>query len=166
MKLQSFLLLIIILLTSSCNQQGNGIDKKDLIERDRMVRLMADMQITEVALRQKQSTLNHDTMKIISNKAYDSLYLFYKTSPESFKSSLKYYQQDLEDYLKMNEEVITLLTQKEDSIKQEKEAIPDTTASKDTAKASTIKQETVKGTTKKQPEKVVIDIKKKPSQVK
>lgn len=95
---------------------------------------MADMQITETALRQKQSSLNRDTMKIISEKAFDSLYLYYKTTPAAFQNSLKYYQQDLEKYLKMNEEMITFLTQKEDSIKLENDSLVNDTVKGDTTK--------------------------------
>lgn len=167
MRSKNLLLVSLLLILLSCNPKGKGIDKKDVIERDRMIKLMADMQITEVALRQKQSLLNHDTMKIISNKAYDSLYLFYKTTPKSFQASLKYYQNDLEDYLKMNEEVINLLTQKEDSIKQVKDSTDKKEPSPDTAitdKSEKVSESAVKKPAQKQPERVVIDVNRKPPQ--
>lgn len=131
-----FFILILSLgcLTFSCNPRGKSIDKDNIIDRETMVKLMADMQITETALRQKQSSLNRDTMKIISEKAFDSLYLYYKTTPAAFQNSLKYYQQDLEKYLKMNEEMITFLTQKEDSIKLENDSLVNDTVKGDTTK--------------------------------
>ncbi|HLN52464.1 MAG TPA: DUF4296 domain-containing protein [Lentimicrobium sp.] len=119
MKNYLFLFIGLIALMVACDPRSMDFNKKEIIARPVMVRLMADVQITETALREKQSTLKGDTLKIISERAYDSLYLFYKTTPQAFQNSLKYYQQDLNDYLEMTEEMITILTQKQDSIKLE-----------------------------------------------
>jgi hypothetical protein len=117
MRVTFFLSVISLCLSIACSQ--SGIDYDNIIDQETMVRIMADIQVTETALRQKQSSLKRDTLNIISERAYDSLYAFYKTTPQAFHNSLKYYQQDLENYLQMNEELLTLLTQKADSIKHE-----------------------------------------------
>lgn len=63
--------------------------------------------------------------------AFDSLYLYYRTTPELFKENLKYYQYDMQDFQKMLEEKINLITRKNDSITLEPVKL-DTSKVKDT----------------------------------
>ena len=89
--------------------------KSELIPREQMIRMMADMEITEAALKIKQVRSSRDSIKKIAAISYDSLYIYYRVTPEQFKDNLKLYQQDLEDYEAMVDEVIVLLTQRKDS---------------------------------------------------
>lgn len=115
--LSSLFYIFFVLVVLSCNQsdRNNGTPEQ-IIDRETMIRLMADMDITDAALKTKQMSLKHDSIRRLSNRAYDSLYLYYKTTPENFRLNVGYYQRDLEDYQKMMDEKIILLSKKKDSI--------------------------------------------------
>lgn len=101
------------------------------IPREQMVRLMADMELTESALKFKQMKLSGDSIKKVADQSYDSLYSFYGVTPEQFKENLKYYQQDLEDFQTMTDEVIVALTKHKDSVSTFfKDPPPDTAKAK------------------------------------
>lgn len=117
----SFLILLLLSATMSCKESGNiELPQDEMIDRQKMIQLLADMEITEAALRMKQSKIGRDSLESISNRAYDSLYLYYKVTPEMFYKNLKYYQNNMETYEAMMEEKITLLSKKKDSISMEK----------------------------------------------
>lgn len=77
---------------------------------------MADMDITDAALKLRQLGLSHDSIRKLSEKAFDSLYIYYGTTPEVFKENIKFYQRDMEEYQKMMDEKLELLSRKKDSI--------------------------------------------------
>lgn len=117
----AFLFLLLLGALSGCKQTDSSeLSKVETIERQKMIQLMADMEITESALRMKQSKISRDSLDKLSNKAYDSLYLYYRVTPEIFSKNLKYYQLNMEEYEAMMEEKITLLSKKKDSISLEK----------------------------------------------
>lgn len=105
-------------------------DKKEFssgqqqIPREQMIRLMADMELTEAALKTKQVKLSRDSIKKIAAQSYDSLYSFYGVTPEQFKENLKYYQLDLEDFQAMSDSVIITLTRHKDSVSNLKDSLP------------------------------------------
>ncbi len=100
-----------------CDSNG-GTDLKDeqIIERSSMIQLLADIEITEAALKVRQLKLKRDSFNLIKKMSLDSLYIYYNTTPQLFKENLKYYQRDMEDYQKMIDEKIELLSRKKDSI--------------------------------------------------
>jgi len=128
LKFSSLLLAFFIFLSQGCNSGKKGSTmESEVIPREQMIRLMADMEITEAALKMKQVRNSRDSIKKIATISYDSLYISYRITPEQFKENLKLYQQDLEDYEAMVDEVIILLTQRKDSIANlPKDAPPDT----------------------------------------
>ncbi len=81
-----------------------------------MIMLMADLDITEAALRVKQTYIPRDSLSKLTKIAYDSLYIYYNTTPAIFVENLKFYQEDMEDYLEMVNEKIELLIRKKDSV--------------------------------------------------
>ncbi len=87
-----------------------------VVPREEMISLMADMELTEAALRYRQGRLSHDSLKKITDRAFDSLYTWYRINPEVFKENLAYYQHNLDDFQKMLDEVILRLTREKDSI--------------------------------------------------
>jgi len=121
----SVVLLLLIVSLNSCNS-----DKKEFasgqqqIPREQMIRLMADMELTEAALKTKQVKLSRDSIKKIAAQSYDSLYSFYGVTPEQFKENLKYYQFDLEDFQAMSDSVIITLTRHKDSVSNLKDSLP------------------------------------------
>jgi hypothetical protein len=118
---------IIFGIFSGCNRdESTNLDDDQIIERSAMVQLLADIEITETALKAKQLKLKRDSFNLIKKMSLDSLYIYYNTTPQLFKENLKYYQRDMEDYQKMIDEKIELLSRKKDSISLQP-AIIDTT---------------------------------------
>jgi len=113
----SLLTAFTLLVYTQCKQdEFSKLSKEQIIDRETMIHLMADMEITEAALKLKQTKMKYDSIRTLSNRAFDSLYLYYNTTPELFKENLKYYQYDMEDFQQMLEEKINLITRKNDSI--------------------------------------------------
>lgn len=106
----------LIFLTGCGKRADSDIQRRDIIDREKMIMLMADLDITEAALRVKQTYIPRDSLSKLTKLAYDSLYIYYNTTPVVFKENLKYYQLDMEDYYKMVEEKIELLVRKKDSV--------------------------------------------------
>jgi len=117
---RSFFILLgtcFILLSNGCRQSKTaGPEPKQILDRQTMVMLMADMDITDAALKVRQIGLSHDSIRKLSGKAFDSLYIYYGTTPDVFKENIKYYQRNMEDYQKMMDEKLELLSRKKDSI--------------------------------------------------
>ncbi len=146
-----------ILTFTQCKQdESKKLSKEQIIDRETMIHLMADMEITEAALKFKQTKLKYDSVRILSNRAFDSLYLYYNTTPELFKENLKHYQYDMEDFQEMLEEKINLISRKNDSITLEPTKI-DTTGINNKGKSKDKKgidsSKTVKAKLRSVPEK-------------
>ncbi len=112
-----YFLIIIAMSFSGCRS-----DKKSLpsgqkqIPRDQMIRLMADIELTESALKIKQVKMSRDSVKQFANFCYDSLYAYYGVSPEQFRENLRYYQGDMEDFQSMMDSVVVTLSRQRDSV--------------------------------------------------
>ncbi len=89
---------------------------------------MADVEVIEARLRFQQTRITHDSLSKVKTKSYDSLYMFYKLTPDQFSQNLIYYQGDLENFERMMDEVILSITQARDSVINLKEIIADSTA--------------------------------------
>ncbi|HLO89981.1 MAG TPA: DUF4296 domain-containing protein [Lentimicrobium sp.] len=108
---------IMLVVMFSCDDNGKSeVKPKQLIDRETMILLMADMDVTDAALKVKQVGISHDSLKKLADQAYDSLYLYYKITPEVFRQNMQYYQRDMEDFEKMVDDKISLLSRKKDSI--------------------------------------------------
>ncbi len=118
------LLSLIVSLNSCKNDKKEFASGQQQIPREQMIRLMADIELTEAALKTKQVKLSRDSIKKIAAQSYDSLYSFYGVTPEQFKENLKYYQLDLEDFQAMSDSVIVTLTRHKDSVSNLKESLP------------------------------------------
>lgn len=92
---------------------------ENLIDRDKLVLIIADVEITESALRQKQN-VGHE-IKNIKETYYHSIFSKYNISREQFDSSMTYYKQDPEVMDKIYEDVITRLSMMESEIQLEEE---------------------------------------------
>ncbi|NTW23886.1 MAG: DUF4296 domain-containing protein [Lentimicrobium sp.] len=125
---------LIIGLTGCINDQKEFASGQKQIPREQMIRLMADMELTEAALKAKQVKLSRDSIKKIAAQSYDSLYSFYGVTPEQFKENLRYYQIDLEDFQAMSDSVIITLTRHKDSVSNLKKTPADTTIIKSKSK--------------------------------
>lgn len=121
LKMRNILLLMMgLLLLSSCySTHDNEIlpPPKSLIDQEKVVMILADIEIAESALRQKQ---NHgheigNTKEIY----YRTIFNEYEVTREQFDSSMTFYKQDLDVIDKIYEEVITRLSVMESEIELE-----------------------------------------------
>lgn len=112
-----------------CRQSVNNSDSGVIIPRETMIHVMADVELTEAALRNQQTRISRDSLEKIKTRSYDSLYLFYSITPEQFNQNLAHYQNDLADFENMLDEVMLSLTKDKDSLlnKSEKPADSATT---------------------------------------
>lgn len=113
---------IVIWTLSGCRPQSSSKEPTGLIPRDSIISLMATMELNEAALKIQLKNNNRDSINKLALRSYDSLYSFYHYTPEQFKNSLDYYQDNLDDFQKMLDEVILILTKERDSIQNQGKA--------------------------------------------
>lgn len=118
---------LLILTILSCNtDRDNNIESTRIVQKDTMINLMADLEIVESAIKLQQAKIQKDSLDKLSNMAFDSLYAFYKITPEQFKYNLAYYQRNMSNYQEMLDNMIIVLSRKKDSITVEQDQTSDT----------------------------------------
>lgn len=100
----------IVLLFLACNQ--NKVPK-NVIDQDKMIDVLVDMQITDAYLNQ---VYNPDTQKMQAHSRYNYLFKKHKIDSTKFSESLKYYSLDP----KRMEEMYTLV---DDSLSRYEESL-------------------------------------------
>lgn len=125
-------LFLVFLLMSllGCKPSGQKPDGEKLIPREKMIDIMANMEVVEAKLRFQQTRINMDSLQKLKIKNFDSLYMYYKVTPGQFNQNLRYYQEDLADFELMMDEVILSITQAKDSVLNIKEVAVDSIAVK------------------------------------
>ena len=125
-------LLLVFMLISlmGCKPSGRMPDGGKLIPREKMIDIMADMEVVEAKLRFQQTRIDMDSLQKLKIKNFDSLYMYYKVTPEQFNQNLRYYQGDLVDFELIMDEVILSITKAKDSVLNIKEVAVDSTAVK------------------------------------
>ena len=116
----SFLLLASCYTTES---KSKRTEPSNLIEQDTMVLLIADIEIAESVLRQKQNT--NQQIGSTDEAYYHTIFSKYDVSRGQFDSSMAWYKQEPEMTDKIYEEVITRLSVIESEIQMEEEEIPE-----------------------------------------
>jgi hypothetical protein len=106
----------IISLSGCGNKSSQRPVDEDLIKEETMVRLLADIEITEAALKVLQGKISTDSVQMIARKSYDSIFLHYNVTADQFRQNLRYYQENHDGYKEMLEEKTTIITLKKDSI--------------------------------------------------
>ncbi|MFH1119106.1 MAG: DUF4296 domain-containing protein [Bacteroidota bacterium] len=123
LNLLVFLFLIFGIVIQGCRDDHKSFASgQKQISREQMIRLMADFELTESALKMKQVKLSRDSVRLIAARCYDSLYAFYGISPEQFRENLRFYQSDMEDFQAMMDSVIVALTRHKDSVSAQNKA--------------------------------------------
>lgn len=126
--------IFVLFLLVSCSNRNKLPDADvEVIPREQMVRLMAEMELTEALLKNHQVKMSRDSVNLLSRKYYDSLYNKYGVTQAQFDGNLKYYQADIEEFLAMTDSVIIYLTRRKDSVSNQKAApqlVKDTTVKK------------------------------------
>ncbi len=120
-KMRKPILLIIgLMMLSSCyttHYKDQQPPPKNLIDKDKIVLILADIELAESALRQK---LNHGyEVKEVRETYYRSIFNEYEISREQFDSSMTFYKQDLDGLNQIYEEVITRLSVIESEVEHE-----------------------------------------------
>lgn len=128
MRTWPLILVFMLLSLMGCKPSDQTPEPDKLIPRDKMVDIMADVEVVEAQLRFQQTRITHDSLQKVKSENYDSLYMFYKITPEQFNQNLKYYQGDLVNFEGMIDEVILLITRSRDSVLNIKEISIDSTA--------------------------------------
>jgi hypothetical protein len=119
---------LIILLTTGigCKRSAQHAEGTEVIPRNLMVKIMVDIEITEASLRFLQSKVNKDSLDKIADQAFDSLYTYHNITPTQFNTNLDIYQENLEDFEKMMDEVMLAITKAKDSLSNTPEIPTDT----------------------------------------
>ena len=89
----------------------------NLIEIDRMIDLLVEVELAESALRQKQNYGEEITK--LREEYYTAIFKQYEVSKEQFDESMSYYKQDMETIDMIYEEVITKLSVIESEVQHE-----------------------------------------------
>ena len=111
--------LIAVMLSSCYNEYDESLsgEPENLIPRDTIVLIIADMEITESVLRQQN---NYGIDAGDKTEAYfNMIFTKYHTSKSRFDSSLAYYKGDVEVMSQIYEDVITRLSLLQSEVQME-----------------------------------------------
>lgn len=114
MKCVKNILILFLVLLLSCSEKTEGVSiPKDIIQKEAMAELLADVQYIEAA----------DAKKIIGIKSREEVYLYYKetfdqheTTQEQFEKSLSFYESHPLILQEIYEDVITILSERKAQI--------------------------------------------------
>ena len=107
MKLKFIVIIIVVGLITSCESEHTITP--DLIERDKMVEVISEIELTQALIKLKFS--NKDTIN--SQELYDQIYEKFKISEEEFNNSLAFYCKTPKQAESLYLEAIEVLTAKQ-----------------------------------------------------
>ncbi|MFM2225484.1 MAG: hypothetical protein RJA07_1686 [Bacteroidota bacterium] len=103
--MKKYFLLLISYLVISCHHQSPKLIADDgIIQKDTMIKLLADMHLADAAVQDLK--LNTDSSKQIYKMYYQQIFNRYKTNTKQFKISLQFYTQHPDEMDMMYEKVI------------------------------------------------------------
>jgi hypothetical protein len=103
--------LLTTLLILSCSTGSGKHPEAEIIPRDSMIRIMADIHLADAVL---INAVNHRKIQVNQIPAYYSdLLQRYNISKTRFDVSLRFYSDDLEKFDKMYEEILSLLNKRQ-----------------------------------------------------
>ena len=108
-------LLLILLVSLSCNKKDKPDVWKDVLSHKDMVKLIAEVHIIEALVEERRNTgkLKPGELKLF----YDQLFTKYKINNDLFFKNINYYLERPEEFLKIYEEVITELSKRQGAAK-------------------------------------------------
>ena len=115
-----YLLLTGLFLLASCYQTYDterAREPEGLIPKEEMVLILADIELAESALREKQN-LGHET-EGTAEGFYTHVFSKYGVSKEQFDNSLDYYKSDLKTFEEIYEAVVNRLSVMESEVSLE-----------------------------------------------
>ncbi len=119
MKKPGYLFILILLLSSCYNtHDGNKIpNPNELIDRDKLVLVITDMEIAESTIREKHNL--GQEIDGLQEEYYLAIFEKHEITKEQFDNSMVYYKQDLDELNDIYEEVITRLSVMESEVEHE-----------------------------------------------
>ena len=117
MRKHIFLFFLALIFLAACHDDV----PKGIIQRDRMVKLMADVHIIDGSI-YNLNEATADTLYKYGNDRYNKLFKSYQTDSTQFKNSLKYYTKQPEVLAEMYTNIIASLQAKNDSLTKVHEA--------------------------------------------
>lgn len=119
MKKPGYLFILILLLSSCYNiHDGKKIPKPDdLIDRDKLVLVITDMEIAESTIREKLNL--GQEIDGLQEEYYYAIFEKHDITKEQLDNSMAYYKQDLDELNDIYEEVITRLSVMESEVQHE-----------------------------------------------
>lgn len=106
-----YIIFLTLLILTGCTHnisEKKGRPPADLIPRNEMVDIITDMHLYDAVMKEKQK--KHNKISEPEYYMYQAVMKKHDITREQFESSLKYYQQDLEDFDKIYEDVIERLS--------------------------------------------------------
>ncbi len=106
-----YIVLVTFIILSGCTTDISMKKEKppaDLIPRDTMVNVIVDMHLYDAVIKEMQK--EHRNVKRSKVYLYQTVMEKYHITREQFESSLLYYQQDLDEYDKIYDDVIEKLS--------------------------------------------------------
>jgi len=111
-KEKIFILFCLSLFLFSCQQDS---PPKGIIEKEKMINVMVDFQITDAYLNQVS---NQDTMKMQAHTRYNYIFKKYDIDSATFSKSLDYYSRRTEEFNKMFNSVLDSLNKMESTVRR------------------------------------------------
>lgn len=111
-KEKIFILFCLSLFLFSCQQDQTP---KGIIEKEKMINVMVDFQITDSYLNQIP---NQDTMKMQAHTRYNYIFKKYDIDSATFSRSLSYYSRQTEEFNKMFDGVLDSLNKMESTVRR------------------------------------------------
>lgn len=108
MKFRTYLLLSFLILITACSKPEVKVPA-DIIPRDSMIVVLADIHLIEATIQLKGLGRN-DTLKAEAYGRYRYVFNKHKISSTQFRKSLEYYRSEPEYFHTMYNEVITRLS--------------------------------------------------------
>ena len=107
----SYIIFLVFVILSGCTtdiSEKRGNPPPDLIPRNEIVDVIADMHLYDAVMKEKQK--KHRDVQKSKYYLYQTVMDKYHITREQFESSLTYYQQDLDEYNKIYDDVIEKLS--------------------------------------------------------
>jgi len=113
--MQNYFYILIVLITFSCSRNNNF--SEDIIPKDTMALVLADLHIADATL----SVISNEKNFKTPNNYYFSLLKKYNISKARLDSSISYYSKNGDEFDKIYEEIMFIISKKEATTKTEKD---------------------------------------------
>lgn len=113
--------LFVFLVLSGCNSANRN--KKYILEKDKMVDVMVDVHLAEAVLRNKK--ISGEELDKVTSDYYSKIFSRHDVTQQQFDSSIVYYEDHIEDFNEIYEEVIVRLNKKQRKAEQAKKEKPE-----------------------------------------